>query len=77
MTRIVLFDLGDTLEHILEHNHVLREDALETLNRIKSMENTPLLGLASDYGLPDDWGPPPRAEQIKRSKQQYLMRLIN
>ena len=67
MTRIVLFDLGDTLEH----NDVLREDALETLNRIKSMENTPILGLASDFGKRDDWGPPPPEEQIKRSQQQY------
>ena len=31
MTRVVLFDLGDTLEH----NGDLREDALETLEGIK------------------------------------------
>jgi FMN phosphatase YigB (HAD superfamily) len=67
MTRIVLFDLGDTLEH----NDVLREDALETLNRIQSMENTPILGLVSDFGKRDEWGPPPSEEQIKRSQQDY------
>jgi FMN phosphatase YigB (HAD superfamily) len=67
MTRIVLFDLGDTLEH----NDVLREDALDTLNRIQSMENTPILGLVSDFGKRDDWGPPPPEEQIKRSQERY------
>ena len=67
MTRIVLFDLGDTLEH----NGVLREDALETLNRIKSMENPPILGLAPDFGLPHD-PPPTPEEQIRISQQHYF-----
>ena len=68
MAKVVLFDLGDTLEH----NDVLREDAVETLDRIISMENPPILGLASDFGLPNEWGLPPLEEQIKRSKQAYF-----
>lgn len=39
MAKDVLFDLGDTLE---------------TLERIKNMDNPPILGLASDYGLPNN-----------------------
>lgn len=67
MTRVVLFDLGDTLEH----NGDLREDALETLEGIKNMENPPILGLASDFGLPHP-PPPPIEEQIITSQKNYF-----
>ncbi len=77
MTSVILFDLGETLEH----NNSLREDSLTTLEKIKDMKdinNEPLiLGLASDYNLPNDWGPPPLEEQIKRSKEDYFSRLEN
>jgi FMN phosphatase YigB (HAD superfamily) len=68
MVKVVLFDLGDTLEH----NDIIRQDTIETLEKIKNMENHPILGLASDYGLPNNWGPLPLEEQIKRSRQQYF-----
>jgi FMN phosphatase YigB (HAD superfamily) len=68
MAKVVLFDLGDTLEH----NGNIRQDTLETLERIKNMDNPPILGLASDYGLPNNWGSFPLEEQIRRSKQHYF-----
>jgi FMN phosphatase YigB (HAD superfamily) len=68
MVKVVLFDLGDTLEH----NDTIRQDTIETLEKIKNMENHPILGLASDYGLPNNWGTLPLEEQIKRSRQQYF-----
>jgi len=71
MVKVVLFDLGDTLEH----NDVLREDTIDTLEKIENMENPPKLGLASDFGLPNDWGPEPQEEQIERSKQAYFSML--
>jgi hypothetical protein len=53
MTKVILFDLGDTLEH----NGHLREDAVETLKKIKHMKDinneSPLLGLASDNEFPN------------------------
>jgi FMN phosphatase YigB (HAD superfamily) len=73
MTRVILFDLGETLEH----NGDLREDSLLTLEKLKEMKDknneSVILGLASDFKLPDDWGPPPLEEQIKRSKEDYFM----
>jgi hypothetical protein len=52
-----------------------------TLKKIKDMKDinneSLILGLVSDYLLPDDWGPPPVEEQIKRSKENYLKRLNN
>ena len=71
MVKVVLFDLGDTLEH----NDVLREDTIDTLEKIENMENPPILGLASDFGLPNDWGLEPQEEQIERSKQAYFSML--
>ena len=53
MTKVILFDLGDTLEH----NGNLREEALETLQKITDMKDinnkSPLLGLASDNEFPN------------------------
>jgi hypothetical protein len=68
MINVVLFDLGDTLEY----NGNRREDTLETLERITNMQNPPILGLASDYLLPNEWGVPPLKAQIKRSKEAYF-----
>jgi FMN phosphatase YigB (HAD superfamily) len=63
--KVVLFDLGETLEH----NGNLREDALETLEKIEDMKDShnqfPILGLASDFGLAST------EEEIKRSKESY------
>ena len=77
MARVILFDFGETLEH----NSNLREDSLETLEKIKEMKDmnneSVILGLASDFKLPDDWGAPPLEEQIKRSKEDYFMILEN
>jgi FMN phosphatase YigB (HAD superfamily) len=56
MAKVILFDLGDTLEH----NGSIREDAVETLQKIKDMKDinneSPILGLASDneFRNPDD-----------------------
>jgi len=77
MAKVILFDLGDTLEHQdAPGHHVLRDDAKDVLDHIKSLNDTngqsPILGLVSDYLLPDEWGVPPTTEQIKRSKQAYF-----
>jgi hypothetical protein len=51
--KVVLFDLGQTLEN----NGTLRDDAIETLEYIKSLKDTndqpPILGLASDNEFPN------------------------
>jgi FMN phosphatase YigB (HAD superfamily) len=51
--KVVLFDLGDTLEIKVDGQSVLREHAIETLEEIKNMRDIndqPLvLGLASDF----------------------------
>jgi FMN phosphatase YigB (HAD superfamily) len=63
--KVVLFDLGETLEH----NDVLRDGAIETLEGIKSLKEKSdpsfVLGLASDFGFASN------DEEIKKSKTEY------
>jgi FMN phosphatase YigB (HAD superfamily) len=63
--KIVLFDLGKTLEH----NGELREDAIETLEQIKELEDinnqSLILGLASDFF------PASNEEELKQRKHEY------
>jgi len=51
--KVVLFDLGQTLEN----NGALRDDAIETLKYIQNLRDAndqpPILGLASDNEFPD------------------------
>jgi FMN phosphatase YigB (HAD superfamily) len=72
--KIVLFDLGDTLEHEdpVTHEDTLLPGAIETLSSIKDMKdsnNQPvILGLASDFGLPRD---PGNQNDIKEKQEKY------
>lgn len=54
--KIVLFDLGDTLEHIVQGKDVLMPGALELLSAIQDMHDhngdTPALALVSDFDKP-------------------------
>lgn len=54
--KIVLFDLGDTLEHKLENNHVIMPGALKLLSAITEMRdqngNPPFLALVSNFDGP-------------------------
>lgn len=74
IVKIVLFDLGDTLEHKdhLTHEDTLLPGAIETLSSIKQMRdsnNQPvILGLVSDYGLPRD---PGNQNDIKEKQDKY------
>ena len=51
--KVVLFDLGDTLEIKVDGHSVRREHTIETLEEIKKMrdinDQPPVLGLASDF----------------------------
>ena len=51
--KVVLFDLGNTLEIKVDGHSIPRDHAIETLNEIKSMrdinDQPPVLRLASDF----------------------------
>ena len=61
MTRLILFDLGDTLES----GDVLRPGALETVRHVAE-QPAALLGLLSDFTMTDD------PAQVPAIRQQYL-----
>lgn len=74
MAKVILFDLGDTLEHKDAHgNHVLRDDAKDILDHINSLNDangqSPILGLVSDYELPGN------AVQARQSYYEMLRNL--
>ena len=66
--RVILFDLGNTLED--QNQEILLPGAMETLTAIRAMKdsmgNASILALASDFGnIPAD------AAQIEASRQEY------
>ena len=66
--KIVLFDLGETLEH----EDTLLPGAIETLSSIQNMEDSTsqpvILGLVSDFGLPQN---PGDQNEIKAKQEEY------
>lgn len=66
--KIVLFDLGDTLEH----KDTLLPGATETLSSIQNMKDSSdqpfVLGLVSDFGLPQNTGD---QNEIKIAQEKY------
>jgi FMN phosphatase YigB (HAD superfamily) len=54
--KIILFDLGNTLEHVVQNKHVLMPDAVELLSAVKDMldhnGDRPVLSLVSDFPDP-------------------------
>lgn len=56
--KIILFDLGDTLEHKVQNNDVLMPGALDLLSAVKDMHDhigeNPVLALVSDFIEPTE-----------------------
>ena len=72
--RVILFDLGNTLEN--QNQEILISGAMETLTSIRAMKdskgNAPIMALASDFGnIPAD------EAQIEASRQEYYALLEN
>jgi|SRR5215208_68131 len=69
MKKVVLFDLGNTLEIKIDGHSALREHAIETLKEIQNMRDINdqqlVLGLASDFF------PASNKEELKQRRLEY------
>jgi len=74
--KMVLFDLGNTLEDVVDREDVLLPGAYETLEAIRTMQDSdgeaPILALVSDFGHI-----PATPEQILSSQKEYYKILEN
>jgi FMN phosphatase YigB (HAD superfamily) len=74
--KMVLFDLGETLEDIIGGQDILLPGARETLRAIQKMKDAdgkpPILALVSDFG---DLGATP--EEVAASQKEYFKILEN
>jgi beta-phosphoglucomutase-like phosphatase (HAD superfamily) len=74
--KMVLFDLGKTLEDVVDREDVLLPGARETLEAIRAMRDSdgeaPILALVSDFGPI-----PATSEQILFSQKEYYKILEN
>jgi FMN phosphatase YigB (HAD superfamily) len=74
--KMVLFDLGKTLEDVIDREDVLLPGARETLEAIRAMRDSdgeaPILALVSDFGPI-----PATPEQILFSQKEYYKILEN